>query len=67
MEDVMSVWNAVQAIGVAAAGLLVLWMCWTAIERARLRRQWMRLPRRFDDPRAPFDWCVATAMAAGCV
>jgi hypothetical protein len=50
------------------AGASVLWlMGWAAIERARLRRQWMRLQPEFDGRNGRVDWCVATAVAAGCV
>jgi hypothetical protein len=66
-EDVMSMWNLVEAAGWMAAGFVLLLMAWAARERARLRREWMRLHRELDDKRAPFDWCMATAVAAGCI
>lgn len=60
-------WNPGEAVGWAAAGLLLLLMGWAAIERARLRRQWLWLRRELGENREPFDWCMATAVAAGLV
>lgn len=59
-------WNPGEAVGWAAAGLLLL-MGWAAIERAQLRRLWLRLRHELDERREPFDWCMATAVAAGLV
>jgi len=52
---------AVWLAGVVAAALLR----WSAIERARIRRQWLRLQHELDGKGAPFNWCVATTVVAG--
>jgi hypothetical protein len=59
--------GVVEVVGWVAAAVLLPLIAWAARERARLRREWMRLQRQLDDKRAPFDWCVATAVAAGWV
>ena len=64
----MSMWELVVDIGqwlAAVPGAALL--RWAAIERARIRRRWLRLADELDGRGAPFNWCVATTMVAGCV
>ena len=64
----MGAWEfLVTAVEWTALGLVLVLMGWAAIERARLRHQWLRLRHHLDGTRAPFDWCIATSVLAGCV
>ena len=64
----MSTWElVVDTVQWLAAVPLAALLRWAALERARIRRQWLRLQDEPDSRGAPFNWCVATTVVAGCV
>ena len=64
----MGTWNLLVNVAEGVTTTIVLWlMGWAAFERARLRRQWLARHRELDGKSAPFDFCVATSVVAGCL
>jgi hypothetical protein len=64
----MATWKLLMdAAGWLAAVVAAMLLRWSAIERARIRRGWLRLHRELDAKGAPFTWCVATTVVAGYV
>jgi hypothetical protein len=64
----MGIWEfLVKTAECVAAGSVLLLMGWAAIERARIRRRWLRLQGEVAGKSAPLDWYLATSVLAGCV
>ena len=64
----MSAWASfVDVVGLVFTVLLMFVLCWAAIERGRIHREWVRLQRALGrNVLQSIDWCVAMAATAGC-